>query len=60
MNYVITGGAGHISRPLTETLLNAGHEVTVIGRTAEKLQPLVDKGPKASAQARGKGACSGS
>ncbi|MEP7145325.1 MAG: NAD(P)H-binding protein, partial [Ferruginibacter sp.] len=46
MKYVITGGAGHISRPLTETLLSAGHEVVVIGRTAEKLQPLADKGAK--------------
>lgn len=48
MKYVITGGAGHISRPLTETLLNAGHEVMIIGRTAQKLQPLVDKGAKAA------------
>ncbi len=44
MKYVITGGAGNISQPLTEKLLNAGHQVTVIGRTAEKLQPLIDKG----------------
>ncbi len=46
MKYVITGGAGHISSPLTEKLLNAGHEVTIIGRNAEKLQPLVSKGAK--------------
>ncbi len=44
MKYVITGGAGNISQPLTEKLLNAGHQVTVIGRAAEKLQPLTDKG----------------
>jgi len=48
MKYVITGGAGHISSPLTEKLLNAGHEVTVVGRSAEKLQPLVSKGAKAA------------
>ena len=48
MKYVITGGAGHISTPLTEKLLNAGHEVTVIGRSAEKLQSLVNKGAKAA------------
>lgn len=48
MKYVITGGAGHISAPLAEQLLNAGHEVTVIGRNAEKLQALVNKGAKAA------------
>ncbi len=48
MKYVITGGAGHISSPLTEKLLNAGHDVTVIGRSAEKLQSLVSKGAKAA------------
>jgi uncharacterized protein YbjT (DUF2867 family) len=48
MKYVITGGAGHISTPLTEKLLSAGHDVTVIGRSAEKLQSLVDKGAKAA------------
>ena len=30
MKYVITGGAGHISRPIVENLLKAGHEVTII------------------------------
>ena len=48
MKYVITGGAGHISSPLTEKLLNAGHDVTVVGRSAEKLQSLVSKGAKAA------------
>ncbi|MEP7107743.1 MAG: NAD(P)H-binding protein [Ferruginibacter sp.] len=48
MKYVITGGAGHISHPLAEILLNAGHEVTVIGRSAEKLLPLTEKGAKAA------------
>ena len=48
MKYVITGGAGHISRPLTEKLLAAGHEVTVIGRNSEHLKPLTDKGAKAA------------
>ena len=48
MKYVITGGAGNISRPLTENLLAAGHEVTVIARNAEHLQPLVEKGAKAA------------
>jgi uncharacterized protein YbjT (DUF2867 family) len=48
MKYVITGGAGHISTPLAEQLLQAGHEVTVIGRSADKLQSLVSKGAKAA------------
>jgi len=48
MKYVITGGAGHISSPLAEQLLSAGHDVTIVGRHAEKLQPLVSKGAKAA------------
>lgn len=48
MKYIITGGAGNISRPLTENLLAAGHEVTVIARNAEHLKPLADKGAKAA------------
>jgi uncharacterized protein YbjT (DUF2867 family) len=48
MKYVITGGAGNISKLLTEILLKAGHEVTVIGRHADNLKLLVDKGAKAA------------
>lgn len=48
MKYVITGGAGHISKPLAENLLAAGHHVTVIGRNAENLGELVAKGAKAA------------
>jgi uncharacterized protein YbjT (DUF2867 family) len=48
MKYVITGGAGNISKPLAEKLLAAGHEVTVIGRNAEHLKPLTEKGVKAA------------
>lgn len=48
MKYVITGGAGNISKPLTEKLLAAGQQVTVIARNAEHLKPLVDKGAKAA------------
>lgn len=44
MKYVITGGAGNISRPLAEKLLQQGHQVTVVGRNAANLQPLVEKG----------------
>ncbi|WP_315820426.1 NAD(P)H-binding protein [Paraflavitalea speifideaquila] len=48
MNYVLTGGAGHITKPLAETLLAAGHQVTIIGRNAANLQELVNKGAKAA------------
>ena len=48
MKYVITGGAGHISKPVAEALLKAGHDVTVIGRNPENLKPLTDLGAKAA------------
>jgi uncharacterized protein YbjT (DUF2867 family) len=47
MKYVITGGAGNISKHLAERLIEAGHDVTVIGRNPEHLKPLTDKGAKA-------------
>ena len=46
MKYVITGGAGNISKPLTEKLLKAGHDVTVISRNAENIRSLTDLGAK--------------
>ena len=48
MKYVITGGAGNISKPITEKLLKAGHDITVIGRNAENLKVLTDQGAKAA------------
>lgn len=48
MKYVITGGAGNISKPLTEQLLKAGHQVTVIGRNAEHLKDLTAAGATAA------------
>jgi len=48
MKYVLTGGAGNISKPLAEQLLKAGHQVTVIGRNPEHLKPLIDQGAKAA------------
>lgn len=48
MKYVITGASGHISKPLSEKLLAAGHEVTIIGRNPENLKSLTDKGAKAA------------
>lgn len=48
MKYVITGAAGNISKPLTEQLLAAGHQVTVIGRSEKNLSALTDKGATAA------------
>ena len=48
MKYVIVGGAGHTSKPIAEALLQAGHDVTVIGRNAANLKPLTDAGAKAA------------
>ncbi len=46
MKYVITGGAGHISKPLAEKLLSEGHDVTVISRHAKNVAELTAKGAK--------------
>lgn len=48
MKYVITGGAGHISKPLAEILIREGHDVTVIGRSPENLKPLTGAGARAA------------
>ncbi|GAB4092868.1 Rossmann-fold NAD(P)-binding domain-containing protein [Flaviaesturariibacter terrae] len=48
MKFVLLGAAGHVTAPLAETLLAAGHNVTVVGRKAENLKPLTDKGAKAA------------
>ncbi|HEU4901751.1 MAG TPA: NAD(P)H-binding protein [Flavisolibacter sp.] len=48
MKYVITGGAGNISKPLAEKLIAAGHEVTIVGRNPQHLKPLTDKGASAA------------
>ncbi len=48
MKYVITGSLGHISKPLTQKLINAGHEVTVIS-SKESNRPAIEKlGAKAA------------
>jgi len=46
MKYVITGGAGNISKPLAEKLLKAGHGVTVISRHTENIKSLTGLGAK--------------
>jgi len=41
MKYVITGSLGHISKPLTETLVKAGHHVTVVSSSADR-KPAIE------------------
>jgi uncharacterized protein YbjT (DUF2867 family) len=48
MHYVITGGAGNISKPLALQLLAAKHQVTIIGRSEANLKELVDAGATAA------------
>lgn len=48
MKYLITGGAGHISNLIAGKLLAAGKDVTIVGRNAENLKALTDKGAKAA------------
>ena len=40
MNYVITGSLGHISKPVVEGLVKAGHEVTVITSKSENAEAI--------------------
>src|ERR1700680_1426920 len=46
MKFVVTGAAGHVSKPLTELLLKKGHDVTVVGRSPKNLEGLVKLGAK--------------
>jgi uncharacterized protein YbjT (DUF2867 family) len=46
MKFVVTGAAGHVSKPLTELLLKKGHDVTVVGRSPKNLEGLVTFGAK--------------
>jgi uncharacterized protein YbjT (DUF2867 family) len=45
--YVVTGATGNTGRVIAETLLAKGKKVRAIGRNAEHLQSLVDKGAEA-------------
>jgi uncharacterized protein YbjT (DUF2867 family) len=46
--YAITGASGHIGSQAADLLLAQGEKVRVIGRSAAKLQRLVDKGAEAA------------
>src|SRR5262249_25507681 len=45
--YAITASSGRIGNRVARGLLRAGHQVRVLGRHADRLQPLVELGAKA-------------
>jgi len=45
--YVITGASGNVGNIVARKLLAAGQQVRVIGRSADRLQPLADSGAEA-------------
>ena len=45
--YVVTGSTGNTGRVIVEKLLAKGKKVRAVGRSAERLQPLVQKGAEA-------------
>lgn len=48
MNITLTGSLGNISKPLAETLVAAGHEVTVITSSEDKVAAIEALGAKAA------------
>jgi uncharacterized protein YbjT (DUF2867 family) len=48
MKYVITGSLGHISKPLGQKLLQAGHEVTIISSKESNRAAIEKLGAKAA------------
>ncbi|HZL12309.1 MAG TPA: NAD(P)H-binding protein [Prolixibacteraceae bacterium] len=48
MTYVVLGSLGHISKPLAEKLIAAGHSVTVVSSNPEKAEQIILMGAKAA------------
>ena len=48
MKYAITGSLGHISKPIVNALIKAGHEVTVITSTPNRIKEIESLGAKAA------------
>jgi uncharacterized protein YbjT (DUF2867 family) len=44
LKYILTGGAGNITKPVARQLSRAGHEVVVISRSLENLTSISTKG----------------
>ena len=48
MKYVVTGSLGHISKPLAQHLIQAGHQVTIISSKADKTSEIEKLGATAA------------
>src|ERR1700744_2835456 len=48
MKIIVTGSLGNISKPLTEKLIKAGHEVTVVSSTQDRTTAIEALGAKAA------------
>jgi uncharacterized protein YbjT (DUF2867 family) len=48
MKYVITGSIGHVSKPIVQQLVKAGHDVTVISSSSTRAQEIENLGAKAA------------
>ncbi|QNF33992.1 NAD(P)H-binding protein [Adhaeribacter swui] len=48
MKYVVTGSLGHISKPLAQQLIQAGHQVTIISSNADKTADIEKLGATAA------------
>lgn len=48
MKIVVTGSLGHISKPLTQELVQKGHSVTVVSRKGERKKDIETLGAKAA------------
>ncbi|MEJ6981527.1 NmrA family NAD(P)-binding protein [Pedobacter sp. P351] len=48
MKYIVTGSLGHISKPLTQQLIKAGHEVTVISNNPDNSAAIEKLGASAA------------
>ncbi|WP_316818465.1 NAD(P)H-binding protein [Pedobacter nyackensis] len=48
MNFTITGSLGNISKPLAEILIAAGHQVTIISSSADKIKAIEELGATAA------------
>lgn len=48
MKYVVSGSLGHVSRPLTQKLIAAGHSVTVISSNKNRSEEIILMGAQAA------------
>ena len=48
MKYVVTGSLGHISKPLSQALIEAGHDVTIVTSKQENAQAIEALGATAA------------